>query len=173
MTPFLKVLFGKGDGKLLEVVKDTADELIYSKEEKAEDARLAQIQTEEAIHRQETLDHAQFSELLTNYTALVELDVADTKSAREREVAISTGATTGWLNKNIMPLIASFILLATVIMFALLIFKKKTIVAVDMAVVGGIIDTFKTLSTLIIGYYFGSSSSSAIKTQLINTKNKE
>ena len=172
LTPFLKVLFGKGDGKLLEVVKDTADELVYSKEERAEDARLSELQSEEAIHRQETLDHAQFSELLTNYTSLVELDVEDKKSAREREVEIITGESSGWLNKNIMPLIAGFILLATVIMFALLIFKKKTIVAVDMAVVGGIIDTFKTLSTLIIGYYFGSSSSSAIKTQLINNKEK-
>lgn len=172
MTPFLNALLGKSDGKLLEVVKDTADELIYSKEERAEDARIAQTQSEEALHRQQTLDNEQFSELLSSYTSLVELDVKDKESAREREVAITTSETSGWFNKNIMPIIASFILLATVIMFALLIFKKKTIVAVDMAVVGGIIDTFKTLSTLIIGYYFGSSSSSAIKTQLINNKEK-
>jgi len=172
MTPFLKLLLGKGDGSLLKVVKETTDELIYSKEERAEDALKTELTSEEALYRQRTLDHEEFNTVVNAYTELVKLDVEDKKSAREREVAVVTGETSGWLNKNIMPIIASFILLATVIMFALLIFKKKTIVAVDMAVVGGIIDTFKTLSTLIIGYYFGSSSSSAIKTQLINNKEK-
>lgn len=170
MSPFLKLLLGKGDGSLLKVVKETTDELIYSKEEKATDLIKSQQASEEALYRQQALDSEQFNTILESYTQLVELDVEDKKSARDREVEITTSENSGWFNKNIMPIIASFILLATVIMFALLIFKKKSIVAVDMAVVGGIIDTFKTLSTLIIGYYFGSSSSSALKTHLINNK---
>lgn len=172
MTPFLNLLLGigKGDGKILEGIKDTADEFIYTKEERAEDKRLAEVATQEAIHRQENLDKEEFDKLLDSYTPLVELDNLDKQSAREREIAIATGETSGWLNKNIMPIIACFILSITAVMYILLIFKKKTIVALDMAVVGGIIDTFKTLSTLIVGYYFGSSASSAIKTQLINTK---
>ena len=51
IPPFLKTLLGGGDGKVLQVVKDTADEFIYSKEEKAEDQLKLQLQLEESEHR--------------------------------------------------------------------------------------------------------------------------
>lgn len=163
MSPFLKVLLGKGDGSLLKVVKETTDELIYSKEEKAEDLLKHKQASQEALYRQQTLDNEQFNKELESILKLAEIEVEDKKSAREREISITTNENSGVLNKIIMPLIALFILTSTLVMYIILIFKKSVIVALDMAVVGSIIDTFKTLSIVIVSYYFGSSQGSRIK----------
>lgn len=163
MSPFLSLLLGKGDGKILDTVKETTDELIYSKEEKAADALASQKASEEALYRQQTLDNEEFNKELEATLKLAELEVEDKKSARDREVAIITSEYSGVLNRIIMPIIALFILGSTLIMYLILIYKKSVIVALDKAVVGSIIDTFKTLSTLIVGYYFGSSQGSRLK----------
>jgi hypothetical protein len=163
MSAFLNLLLGKKDGSVLKVIKETADELIYSKEEKAADLLEAQKASEEAMFRQQTLDNEQFNKELESTIKLIELEVEDKKSARDREISITTSTTSGALNKNIMPIIALFILLSTLIMYIILIFKRSAIVALDMTIIGSIIDTFKTLSTLIVGYYFGSSQGSRIK----------
>lgn len=163
----LEILTGISGSKILDTVRDTVDEFVYSKEEKAESDNKAQERIFENEARRENLDQERFKLELDAYLKEQQIVLEDTKSARSREIAITTNEHSGWLNRNIMPIIASFILFATIGMYLLLIFKRTTIVALDMAVVGGIIDTFKTLSTLIVGYYFGSSLSSRNKDETL------
>lgn len=162
---FIKTLLGQTN--ILETVKDTVDEFVYSKEERAAHQLELEKIGNEAEERLQNLEAKEYENVLNTYLELEKLSTDNTKSAREREIAITTSINSGWFNRNIMPLIAIFILLSTVIMYLLLIYKRKTIIALDMAVVGGIIDTFKTLSTLIVGYYFGSSLGSQTKDLLL------
>jgi hypothetical protein len=167
---FIKTLLGQTN--IIETIKDTADEFIYSKEERAaHELELEKIGIE-AEERLQNLEAEEYKNVLNTYLELEKLSTDNTKSAREREVAITTNINSGWFNRNIMPIIATFILLSTVTMYLLLIYKRQSIVALDMAVVGGIIDTFKTLSTLIVGYYFGSSLGSQTKDLLLKEHGK-
>lgn len=169
MSPFLSLLLGKGDGKILDAVKETTDELIYSKEERAADTLASQKASEEALYRQQTLDNEQFNKELEATLKLTELEIEDKKSARDRQVAIVTNVNSSWLNRNISELIATFILVATVSMFFTMILKSSEIKSVDSTTLNSIIETFKTLSTAIIFFYFGSSMGSRNK-DLSNNK---
>lgn len=163
MSPFLKVLLGKGDGSLLKVVKETTDELIYSKEERAEDLLKHEQASQEALYRQQTLDNEQFNKELEAIIQLNALEVDDRKSARDRQQAVSTSQNSSWLNKNIMEFIGVFIIISTVSMFFTMIFKRNEIRSVDATTLNSIIDTFKTLSTAVVFFYYGSSRGSRLK----------
>lgn len=163
MSPFLKVLLGKADGSLLKVVKETTDELIYSKEEKAEDLLKHEQATQEALYRQQTLDNEQFNKELESIIQLNALEVDDRKSARERQQAVVTSQNSSWLNKNIMEFIGVFIIVSTVSMFFTMIFKRNEIRSVDATTLNSIIETFKTLSTAVVFFYYGSSRGSRLK----------
>lgn len=163
MSPFLKVLLGKGDGSLLKVVKETTDELIYSKEERAEDLLKHEQASQEALYRQQTLDNEQFNNELEAVIQLNALEVDDRKSARDRQQAVATSQNSSWLNKNIMEFIGVFIIVSTVSMFFTMIFKRNEIRSVDATTLNSIIETFKTLSTAVVFFYYGSSRGSRLK----------
>lgn len=163
MSPFLNLLLGKGDGKILDIVKDTVDEAIYSKEERAEDLKQAEIAAQEALYRQQTLDAEQFNKELEAAVKVYELEVDDRKSARDRQVSISTNVNSSWLGKNIMEVIGLLILTSTISMFFTMIFKKSEIKSVDIATLNSIVETFKTLSTAVVFFYYGSSKGSRLK----------
>lgn len=163
MSPFLKVLLGKGDGSLLKVVKETTDELIYSKEERAEDLLKHEQAAQEALYRQQTLDNEQFNKELEAIIQLNALEVDDRKSARDRQQAVVTSQNSSWLNKNIMEFIGLFIIVSTVSMFFTMIFKRNEIRSVDATTLNSIIETFKTLSTAVVFFYYGSSRGSRLK----------
>ncbi len=74
------------------------------------------------------------------------LETVDADSARKREVAIATSEEAGWLNKNLVPILALTVILGG---GALLVYTKET--ELRMAIVG--------MMTMVLGYYFGKSSS--------------
>lgn len=75
-----------------------------------------------------------------------QLETVDADSARRREVDIATSENTGWLNKNLVPILA----LTVVVGGGLMLFTVKD-TTIQMAVV--------SLITMVLGYYFGKSSS--------------
>lgn len=102
--------------------------------------------------RQFEMDHEE--ELLRLRIEDKRLDFADVQSAREMNTRINESANATWLSKNVPAILA---LIVIVVGFILLGSTKDA--DVRTAVVG--------LMTLVLGYYFGSTSSSRVKDDAI------
>lgn len=98
---------------------------------------------------------------------LFKAEVADRQSARDREAAIATSEAAPLLNKVITPVLALGIVVLTFLLFGLVLLDG-----------GAIDDTRKDLAIYVLGalsgicgmvasYYFGSSSGSTAKNQVI------
>lgn len=94
--------------------------------------------------------------------------MADTQSAREREIAIVTSDKAPLLNKIIVPLLAIGVLLITMLLFAVVMFTTTELPAGRKDVVIYILGVMSAISTQIIAYYFGSSSGSKTKDETIS-----
>lgn len=104
--------------------------------------------------RQFELDHEE--ELLKLRVEEKRLDLADVQSARDMNTRINESANATWLSKNVPAILA---LVVIVVGFILLGTTKDA--DVRTAVVG--------LMTLVLGYYFGSTSSSRAKDEIIKS----
>lgn len=94
--------------------------------------------------------------------------LADTASARDREVKIATSAEAPLINKIITPLLASSVLVLTFALFAAVMFGTAAIDASREKIIIYILGVLSAISTQIVGYYFGSSKGSAMKDDTIN-----
>lgn len=110
--------------------------------------------------RQSEIDHEEF--LITSAMEDRKLDFADTASAREMNSRVQESANAAWLAKNIMPLLALFVVVGG----GLLLWYTRE-ADVRTAVVG--------LMTLVLGFFFGSSKGSQSKDATISalTQNRE
>lgn len=104
--------------------------------------------------RQYEMDHAE--ELLRLRVEDKRLDLADVQSARDMNTRINESANATWLSKNVPAVLA---LIVVVVGFILLGTTRDA--DVRTAVVG--------LMTLVLGFYFGSTSSSRAKDDIIKT----
>ena len=137
---------------LLEMGGKLIDRLIPNPEAKAAAAlELAKLQESGELAR------------MADSTKLTEAFLADTQSARDREVKISTSSEAPYLNKIITPILA---LIVTIGGGWILIYIKDA--DTKMAAV--------SVVTLVLGYYFGTSQGSTKASQLfrdIARKNSE
>ncbi len=83
------------------------------------------------------------------------LEVQDADSARKREVAIATNQEAGWLNQNLVPILALIVVLGG----GGLLFNTDR-ADLSIAIVG--------MMTMVLGYYFGKSSNDWRKDSTIN-----
>lgn len=104
--------------------------------------------------RQYEMDHEE--ELLRLRVEDKRLDLADVQSARDMNTRINESANASWLSKNVPAILA---LVVIVVGFVLLGTTKDA--DVRTAVVG--------LMTLVLGFYFGSTSSSRAKDDIIKS----
>ena len=104
--------------------------------------------------RQYEMDHEE--ELLRLRVEDKRLDLADVQSARDMNTRINESANASWLSKNVPAILA---LVVIVVGFILLGTTKDA--DVRTAVVG--------LMTLVLGFYFGSTSSSRAKDDIIKS----
>src|SRR5687767_5120260 len=103
-------------GPLLELGKNLIDRVLPNPEAKAAAAiELAKLQESGDLAR------------MANETKLVEAVLADTQSARDREVKIATSADAPLLNKVITPCLAIGVLLSSFILFGVLMFDEGRI----------------------------------------------
>jgi hypothetical protein len=91
--------------------------------------------------------------------------LADTASAREREVKISTSPEAPFLNKIIVPCLAIGILGASFTVFGVLLFVKVDPAHKDILVY--VLGVLSAIDTQVVAYYFGSSAGSTAKDQTI------
>lgn len=100
-------------------------------------------------------------------------EVADLDSARKREMAVATSENAPYLNKIIVPILALGVLVATFVLFGLIMFNDGLIDATRKDIIIYVLGVLSAISTQIISYYFGSSKGSADKnTSLDKVLNK-
>lgn len=95
-------------------------------------------------------------------------EVADLDSARKREMAVATSEHAPYLNKVIVPVLALGVLVATFVLFGLIMFNENLIDATRKDIIIYVLGVLSAISTQIISYYFGSSKGSADKNTAID-----
>lgn len=97
----------------------------------------------------------------------LEMYLKDADSAREREVQISTSEKAPLLNKIVTPVLALSLLLATFVLFGIVMFDNDPIEPTRKDILIYILGVLSTISTQVIAYYFGSSQGSRDKSDQI------
>lgn len=139
---------------LFEIGKNLIDRLLPDPEAKAAAAlELAKLQESGELAR------------MANETKLQEAFLADTASARDREVKVATSAEAPYLNKIIVPCLAIGVLASSFALFGVLLFVKVDPAHKDILIY--ILGVLSAIDTQVIAYYFGSSAGSTAKDQTI------
>lgn len=88
----------------------------------------------------------------------------DVQNARSREVLINNSEHSSWLVKNIVPMLAIAVVLLTIVLDLLVLTHSLNATEnITFLVIGNA----NSLSTMILGYYFGTSKSSGAKDETI------
>lgn len=95
-------------------------------------------------------------------------EIEDAASAREREVQIATSDKSPLINKVVQPILAIIIVVATLTIWALILFRNYEPKINEAMIVGAL----TTLAANVLQYYFGSSSSSKQKQDMLERKMK-
>lgn len=149
-----KILSG-GVGDIVEKVGNVADKFIQTKEEK--DAFALEILKTKASIEQST------SELEAR---IEEAYLKDTQDARESYTKIQESEKASWLSKNIMPILT---LVVTTGFFGLLGYMLKyTVPESNERIMDILLGSLGTAWVTMVGFYFGSSRSSEIKSDQIH-----
>lgn len=126
---------------------------------------LARLQIAQMEHEEELLK----LKLEENKLDLQELEMRlkDTDSARDREVQIATSDKAPLINKIVTPVLALSLLLATFVLFGIVMFDNEPIEPTRKDILIYILGVLSTISTQVIAYYFGSSQGSRDKSDQI------
>ena len=100
--------------------------------------------------------------------AQIQAEVADLDSARKREMAVATSENAPYINKVVTPVLAIAILLATFILFGLVMFAEGVIDTTRKDIIIYVLGVLSAISTQIVSYYFGSSKGSTDKNVAID-----
>jgi len=100
--------------------------------------------------------------------AQIQAEVADLDSARKREMAVATSENAPYLNKIVTPVLAIAILVATFILFGLVMFAEGMIDTTRKDIIIYVLGVLSAISTQIVSYYFGSSKGSSDKNTAID-----
>lgn len=150
----LSTIFSKAASAVVDSVGNAFDKNFTNKEEK--DA--AKIELQKEINR-----HLEVVESEGN--KIVELQFKDVADARNREIQIVTSDKAPLLNKVIQPIIALIVIGATLIIWAMILFRHYEPKTSESMIIGSL----TTLTGMVLSYYFGSSTGSATKQKQLDT----
>lgn len=149
----LKNLASSGTATLVEKIGDAFDKNFTSKEER-EAAKLA---AQKAIdEHNEKIAQVMFQQF--------EVEMKDMADSRNREIQIATSDKAPLINKIITPILALFIVISTIVIWALILFRNYEPKTNEAMIIGSL----TTLCAGVISYYFGSSSGSKQKGEQID-----
>jgi len=94
-------------------------------------------------------------------------EVADRASAREREAQVATSEAAPTINKIITPVLAIGTIVLSFVLFYIVAFDTDIVTTRNKDVIIYILGVLSAIDTQIIGYYFGSSSSSVQKSDFL------
>lgn len=100
--------------------------------------------------------------------AQLQAEMGDLDSARKREMAVATSENAPYLNKIVTPVLALGVLVATFILFGLVMFAEGMIDTTRKDIIIYVLGVLSAISTQIISYYFGSSKGSNDKNAAID-----
>lgn len=100
--------------------------------------------------------------------AQLQAEMGDLDSARKREMAVATSENAPYLNKIVTPVLAISILIATFILFGLVMFAQGMIDTTRKDIIIYVLGVLSAISTQIVSYYFGSSKGSTDKNMAID-----
>lgn len=161
LVPILTQLAQAGMQKVVDSVLDNGVQQVENKlgitltpdkGEKFSDEKLASL-------KEAAMKHEEF---------MVEQEVKDRGNARQREVDIASNVNVPLINKIITPLLAIFVILASFILFGILIFVDVEPQSKDILIY--ILGVLSAADTQILSYYFGSSQGSKDKGALLASK---
>lgn len=127
---------------------------------------------EEFELRRGELDEEEFNKVLSHHLEHHKIESLDSADARETEIEVLNTFNVSWINANIRPVLATFIMVFAFGFFYLLVFRTTEIKGVNdnvlFTILGGIIGYVSS----ILGFYFGSSSGSVDKDVTIKNLTK-
>jgi uncharacterized membrane protein (DUF106 family) len=144
---------GNKIGDTVAKVMDSADKLFTSKEEKLKLQNDLQAELNRAIE-------AERASVLKE----VELQLADTANARQREIELAKDEHTPLINKIITPILALIIVISTFSIWGMILFRHYEPKGSESMIIGAL----TTLCAGVVGYYFGSSSGSHAKSKQLD-----
>lgn len=149
---------GNKIGDTISKVMDSADKLFTSKEEKLKLQNELQAEVNRAVEKER---ESVLKEL--------ELTLADTQNARQREIDIAKDEHTPLINKIITPILGLLIVCSTFAIWAMILFRHYEPKTSESMIIGSL----TTICASVISYYFGSSTGSHAKQkQLDKMQNK-
>ena len=104
---------------------------------------------------------------------LFKAEVEDRSSARNREAQIATSDAAPTFNKIITPLLAVGVLVSTVILFGGVLFGSGMLDPTRKDIAIFVLGQLAGICTMVISYYFGSSSGSVQKTDYLEKMMKK
>ena len=96
-------------------------------------------------------------------------EVEDRDSARKREAQIASSENAPTINKIITPVLAIGTILLSFLLFYIVAFDTSVFTSANKDIIIYILGVLSAIDTQIIGYYFGSSSTSVEKTRTIES----
>ena len=103
---------------------------------------------------------------MANDTEVLKAYMADTDSARKREMEIATSDKAPWINKVIGPYLAVAILGGAMVLFLCMIFGvDETFGTAQKEIMLYILGVLSAMCTQVVSYYFGSSRGDAANAQ--------
>lgn len=146
---------GQKAADIITSVGDVVDKFVQTPEEKA---KAMQDITNAVNNHMENMAELQTAEL--------EMELKDNDSARNREIAIATSEKSPKLNKIVTPVLAISLIALTFVMFYSVMFKH---LGAEKDIVIYVLGVLSAITTQVVSYYFGSSSSSQRKQDQIET----
>jgi len=161
LAPILTQLAGSGMQKVVDAVLDKGVQHVEEKlgitltpdaDGKLSDEKIASL-------KEAAMKHEEF---------MFEQEVKDRGNARQREIDIASNENVPMINKVITPALAITVVLASFILFTVLIFVDVRPEAKDILIY--ILGVLSAAVTQILSYYFGSSQGSKDKSDLLALK---
>lgn len=117
----------------------------------------------DATEAQKAEASAQIAQL-AHEESIFQAEVDDRKSAREREAQIAVADASPTISKVITPLLAIGVLVSTVLLFGGVLFGAGVLDSARKDIAMFVLGQLAGICTMVISYYFGSSSGSVQKT---------
>lgn len=100
-------------------------------------------------------------------------EVEDRASARQREADVATSEAAPTINKIITPVLAIGTIVLSFVLFYVVAFDTDIVTSRNKDVIIYILGVLSAIDTQIVGYYFGSSSSSVQKSDFLEKMMKK